>query len=106
MELPIVEIIKALEPAREPFNVNSFGQLAAHAAIKDQEFYQTAKKKTGKVLNQFYEFCRPISTLIYYPSQTNFILIDCKIDGNQVFQSLLEKGYIVRSGKALVFLHL
>ncbi|MBV7507132.1 histidinol-phosphate transaminase [Bacillus sp. sid0103] len=95
-------IIKALEPAREPFNVNSLGQLAATAAIIDQEFINNCKVKNRQGLEQFYEFCRKYN-LEYYPSQTNFILIDCKMDGDQVFQYLLEKGYIVRSGKALGF---
>ncbi len=95
-------IIKALEPAREPFNVNSLGQLAASTAIKDQEFIKVCKEKNRQGLDLFYEFCREFQ-LEFYPSQTNFILIDCKIDGDQVFQYLMERGYIVRSGKALGF---
>jgi histidinol-phosphate aminotransferase len=95
-------IIKALEPAREPFNVNSLGQLAASAAIKDQEFLKLCKEKNRQGLEQFYVFCGQYQ-LEYYPSQTNFILIDCKLDGDQVFQYLMERGYIVRSGKALGF---
>jgi len=50
----------------------------------------------------FYQFCEQ-HQLEFYPSQTNFILIDFKVDGDKVFQYLLEKGYIVRSGKALGF---
>ena len=95
-------IIKALEPAREPFNVNSLGQLAASASIEDQEFINDCKEKNRQGLEQFYQFCAK-NNLEYYPSQTNFILIDCKMDGDQVFQGLLERGYIVRSGKALGF---
>lgn len=95
-------IIKALDPAREPFNVNSFAQTAALAAIGDQEFIQTCKEKNRLGLAQFYDFCK-LNQLKYYPSQTNFILIDFNVDGDRVFQYLLEKGYIVRSGKALGF---
>jgi histidinol-phosphate aminotransferase len=95
-------IIKALEPAREPFNVNSLGQLAASEAIKDQEFVELCKQKNRQGLAQFYEFCE-LHQLEYYPSQTNFILIDFKVDGDKVFQYLQERGYIVRSGKALGF---
>ena len=36
-------------------------------------------------------------------SQGNFILIDFKVSGNEVFQYLLERGFIVRSGNALGF---
>jgi histidinol-phosphate aminotransferase len=95
-------IIQALEPAREPFNVNSFGQVAAIAAIEDQEFVQTCKEKNKQGLAQFYDFCKQYD-LSYYPSQTNFILMDINADADLGFQFLLEKGYIVRSGKALGF---
>ncbi|WP_066060981.1 histidinol-phosphate transaminase [Neobacillus soli] len=95
-------IIKALEPVREPFNVNSLGQLAASAAIKDQEFVEVCKEKNRQGLAQFYQFCEQYQ-LEFYPSQTNFILIDFKVDGDEIFQYLQERGYIVRSGKALGF---
>lgn len=96
------EIIRALEPVREPFNVNRFAQLAATAAIEDQEYLENCKQKNRQGLEQFYSFCNE-NGLEYYPSQGNFILIDFKTDGNEVFQFLLERGYIVRSGKALGF---
>lgn len=95
-------IIRALEPAREPFNVNSFGQFAAARALEDQEFIGQCRQTNRQGLEQFYRFCEG-NNLSYYPAQGNFILIDFKVDGDNVFQSLLEKGYIVRSGKALGF---
>ncbi|MBO0958158.1 histidinol-phosphate transaminase [Neobacillus sp. MM2021_6] len=95
-------IIKALEPVREPFNVNSLGQLAASEAIKDQGFVEVCRDKNRQGLAQFYEFCEQYQ-LKFYPSQTNFILIDSKIDGDEIFQYLQAKGFIVRSGKALGF---
>jgi len=95
-------IIRALEPAREPFNVNSIGQLAAAAALEDIEFIQECKAKNRQGLEQFYTFCEK-NQLNYYPTQTNFILIDLKVDGDKAFQFLLERGYIIRSGKALGF---
>ena len=70
--------------------------------MEDQEFVEQTKRKTRDGLEQLYEFCK-FNGLFYYPSQGNFILIDFKIDAEQVFQYLLAKGYIVRSGKALGF---
>ncbi|WP_042355269.1 histidinol-phosphate transaminase [Bacillus rubiinfantis] len=93
-------IIKALEPAREPFNVSAIGQLAAATALADQKFIEVCRQKNRQGLAQFYDFCHQYH-LSYYPSQTNFILIDFNKDGDQVFQFLLKKGFIVRSGKAL-----
>ncbi|CAH0345540.1 histidinol-phosphate transaminase [Bacillus sp. CECT 9360] len=96
------EIIKKLEPAREPFNTNTLAQLAATAAIVDQEFVTKCKQENRKGLQQYYRFCDE-EKLSYYPSQGNFILIDFNADADEVFQFLLERGYIVRSGKALGF---
>lgn len=96
------KIIKALEPVREPFNVNSFAQAAAKAALEDVEFIQKCKQTNRQGMQLFYQFCKE-NQLSYYPSQGNFILIDFHVDGDEVFQSLQQKGYIVRSGKALGF---
>lgn len=96
------KVIRALEPAREPFNVNTFAQIAAIAALEDQEFVESTRQKNREGLAQFYQFCEE-NQLVYTPSQGNFILIDFNIDGNEVFQYLLERGFIVRSGVALGF---
>ncbi|MGE8204327.1 histidinol-phosphate transaminase [Heyndrickxia sp. NPDC080065] len=94
------EIIKALEPVRQPFNTNVLAQKAALAALKDQEFVTRCRNLNREELERFYQFCDQHS-LKYYPSQTNFILIDFQCDGDEVFSFLLSKGYIVRSGKQL-----
>ncbi|PLT34878.1 histidinol-phosphate transaminase [Bacillus sp. V5-8f] len=96
------EIIRMLEPAREPFNTNTLGQLAAISAIDDQEFVTKCKQENRKGLQQYYRFCEE-ENLKYYQSQGNFILIDFGTSGDEVFQFLLERGFIVRSGNALGF---
>lgn len=95
-------IIQALEPAREPFNVNTIAQMAIIAALEDQNFVEKCRETNRQGLAQFYHFCDK-NSLSYYPSQGNFILIDFHTDGDEVFQFLLERGFIVRSGKALGF---
>ncbi|SFC45015.1 histidinol-phosphate aminotransferase [Bacillus sp. OV322] len=96
------DIIKKLEPAREPFNVNTLGQRAAMIAVEDQEFVETCKRVNREGLGQYYAFCEE-QNLFYYPSQGNFILIDFNRDADEVFQFLLERGFITRSGKNLGF---
>ncbi|TCN23047.1 histidinol-phosphate transaminase [Mesobacillus foraminis] len=95
-------IVKVLDPARPPFNVNALGQAAAIAAVHDQEFVKHCREANINGLQQFYRFCEE-QNLSYFPSQGNFILIDFNCDGNEVFQFLMEKGYIVRSGVPLGF---
>lgn len=95
-------VIRALEPARGPFNTGTLAQKAAIAALEDQEYVEMCKRKNRDGLEQFYQFCNE-HDLSYLPSQTNFILVDFKVDGDEVFQFLQKRGYIVRSGKGLGF---
>jgi histidinol-phosphate aminotransferase len=96
------EFIQKVEPAREPFNTSLIAQVAASAALKDQQFINNCKERNQEGLEQFYQFCLE-ANLHYFPSQGNFILIDLQKPGNEVFNYLLERGFIVRSGHALGF---
>ncbi|WP_044748062.1 histidinol-phosphate transaminase [Bacillus alveayuensis] len=95
-------LIRQMESAREPFNTSVLAQAAALAALDDQQFINDCAEKNKQGLKQFYRFCDEHS-LKYYYSEGNFILIDFGIEGNEVFQYLLERGIIVRSGNALGF---
>lgn len=96
------QFIEKIEPAREPFNTSTLAQVAAIAAINDQYFINNCKSKNREGLEQYYRFCEQ-NNLDYFPSQGNFVLIDMKTSGNNVFHYLLERGFIVRSGEALGF---
>lgn len=96
------DFIQAIEPAREPFNTTMLAQVAAVAALKDQNFIEQCKQKNRAGLEQFYQFCDQ-RNIQYYPSEGNFILINMQKPGNEVFNYLLERGFIVRSGEALGF---
>jgi histidinol-phosphate aminotransferase len=96
------KLISILDPVRPPFNNTTFAHAAAVAALGDDAFIEDCVKKNTKSLKQFEEFCQK-HQLTFYPSQTNFILIDFKRSGNDVFDYLLRKGFIIRSGEALGF---
>jgi len=96
------QVIDHLNHVREPFNTSTIAQAAARAALADQEFVADCREKNRaemkRLTDQFDKW-----GLKYYPSQTNFILVDIGMDSDQVFRGLLEQGVIVRSGKALGF---
>jgi histidinol-phosphate aminotransferase len=94
------EVISKLEPIREPFNNNIVAQGAAAAALSDQQFIESCCQSNREGMQMYYDLCKE-KGLKYFPSQANFIVIDFGVDGDEVFQFLLSKGYIVRSGKAL-----
>ncbi len=84
-----------MEKARQPFNVNSLAQAAALASLEDKNFL----KKTRKVVLDGKRYlCQNLKRLgiHYIPSVANFILIDVKRSGREVFKEMLRRGVIVR----------
>jgi len=95
-------IIDKLNRVREPFNTSRIAQAAAIAALKDQEFVKNCREENAKGREQFYKAFDEMG-LSYYPSEGNFVLVDTGKNGNDIFNALLRKGVIVRSGVALGF---
>ena len=94
------EVISQLEPTREPFNNTVLSQEVAITGLEDQSFIQECKMKNNAGKKQFEEYCK-VRNLDFYPSHTNFILMEVKADSDLVFQGLMQRGFIVRSGNAL-----
>ncbi len=94
------EIIEKLMKARDPFNVNRLAEKAGKVALNDKEFLQKSIEINEKGKKYLYnEFER--MGLEYIPTSANFILVNIEASSNKVFQKMLEKGVIVRSGKPL-----
>lgn len=89
------EIIGLLEKAREPFNVNRLAQIAARAALSDDEFIMRSRQLNSAGIDQL---LKGFSDLGWeaLPTQGNFILVDTKSDARALFEQLLAKGVIIR----------
>lgn len=91
------ELIGLLNRVREPFNVNMVAQAAALAALGDQEHVVRSRQvnEEGKqyLYNQFDRLGLP-----YLPTHANFIWVKIKADCKNVFNKLLQRGVIVRTG--------
>lgn len=94
------EVINVLEPSREPFNTSTVAQAAAILALDDQEFIETSVEENRKNKQAFMDFCDQ-NGISYFDSQANFVLVHLPISGDEMFEHLLTKGFIVRSGEAL-----
>lgn len=94
------EITQKIDPVREPFNVNSLGQLAAKAALEDQQFVNECREKNAEERNRYTQFCDE-NGIQYFPTQGNFILVNVDQDSQSAFEFFLRNGVIVRSGAAL-----
>jgi len=90
------EISGLLNRVRQPFNANTLAQAGACAALDDQAFFE----KTLQVIHEGLDFLFEALSRLgirYFKTQANFFLIDVKKDADDVFESLLKEGIIVRS---------
>lgn len=90
------ETVRAIEHIREPFNVNYLAQIAAVSALDDEEHLRKTQKTIWEGKHYLYQQFEEMG-LFYVPTQANFIFLDVKRDGKEVFQSLLKEGIIVRT---------
>ncbi|ADH99625.1 histidinol-phosphate transaminase [Salisediminibacterium selenitireducens] len=96
------DLIRAIDPGREPFNTNTVAQKAAIAALKDEAFIEECITKNAQEMKKYERFCEK-NGFHYFPSQTNFILMDLQKPGSEIFDYLLRRGFITRNGEALGF---
>lgn len=94
------EVIAKLDPVRSPFNNTILSQAVATIAISDQDFIKACREANEKGKKQYVEFCEKHS-LKYFPSDTNFIFFNTNADSDVVFNELMKRGFIIRSGSAL-----
>ena len=83
-----------MDRVRQPFNTNMLAQVAAVAAIKDEEYLGSVLRRNIEGKHYLYGKFSEMS-LDYIPTQTNFILVNVG-DGARVFDALLRKGVIAR----------
>lgn len=89
------KIIGYLEKVRQPFNVNSLAQVAALAALDDQEHVEKSVRTNNEGLAYIYGELDKMG-LNYVKSHANFLLIDMKGDGVSIYQKLMKEGVIAR----------
>lgn len=94
------EVIAKLDPVRAPFNNTVLSQAIGIVALQDQEFIQQCRVANEKGKQQYIAFCKK-HNLKFYPSETNFIFFEIKADSDVVFNELMKRGFIIRSGNAL-----
>jgi len=93
------ELIEYMEKVRQPFNVNSFAQAAALASLNDAAFIKKVRKLVLKEKQFLYNALDKME-IDYVKSDTNFILMDVRKNGKNVFSDMLTEGVIVRDMNA------
>ncbi len=85
----------SMNAVREAFNVNSLAQVAAAAALDDEEFVRATLAVNEEGKRFFYAQLDRLG-LGYLPTEANFVLIRLPLLGRELFHLLLQRGVVVR----------
>lgn len=88
-------VIDLYNRVRNPFNVNELAQVAAVAALQDQEFVRKTVELTWQGLDYFQKELEKLN-LPPVPTQGNFVLFDTRRDVMKLNEALLRRGVILR----------
>ena len=90
------EIADILNRIRLPFNANSLAQIGACAALEDKGFLNKVLSVIHEGLDFLHDGLDRLG-IKYFPTQTNFFLIDVCKDADDIYEDMLKQGVIVRS---------
>jgi histidinol-phosphate aminotransferase len=95
------ESIDRLNRVRTPYNVNRLGQVAALAALQDEDHWAKSRQL---VIEERAFLSRELARrgVFFVPSQANFLLVKVP-DGGRAVERLLRAGLVVRDGAAVGF---
>ncbi|MFC1812188.1 histidinol-phosphate transaminase [Thermodesulfobacteriota bacterium] len=90
------EIASILNRIRLPFNASTLAQAGANAALKDEAFLEKTRQLITEELDFLWNALKDLG-IRFFPTQANFFLIDTGKNADEVFESMLRQGVIVRS---------
>jgi histidinol-phosphate aminotransferase len=90
-------IVRYLQQVRPPFNVNTMAQVAARASLADPDQVARSRRVNSEGKRFLYAAFERMG-LQYVPTEANFIWVDTRVDSRAVFEGLIRRGVIVRTG--------
>ncbi len=92
------EVVDAFNRAREPFNVNSLAQAAAIAALGDDEHISQTLENNRRGMSRIERALHAVGAT---PCESfgNFVFADLHRPAGPIFQALMRRGVIIRSGE-------
>jgi histidinol-phosphate aminotransferase len=89
------DLAEILNRVRQPFNVNSYGLVAAGAALSDDAFVEASVRVNKSGMRQLVSVAERAG-LSFIPSRGNFLTIQFEQTGAEIYKKLLQQGIIVR----------
>ena len=88
-------VAEALNRVRQPFNVNTIALAAALAALEDQDHVARSVAATRAGIAYIKQGMDRLG-LRHFPTQGNFVLVDCGRAALPIYEGMLRRGVIVR----------
>src|SRR3989454_7274995 len=85
------DCIALMNRIRQPFNVNSLGQVAALAALEDESHTLECVRMIEAGRHYLYDEFNALGVK-YVPSRANFILVDVGRSASDIYQRVLQEG--------------
>ncbi len=96
--LALPEIVREIDKARLPYNLNFFSQAAALEALEEQEALRATVKRIVSERERVFAELSRLDGVRPYPSRANFILFALEgHDPRAVFDALRDRGVLVRN---------
>jgi histidinol-phosphate aminotransferase len=92
------DLVDCLYQVRDPFPVHRLAQVAAVAALNDEDHALRSIQLVYEGKRYLYKELDRMG-LFYVPSQANFVFIDFGRDSGKMFKALLKEGIIIRPGR-------
>ena len=92
------DLVDCLYQVRDPFPVHRLAQVAAVAALNDEDHAIRSIQLVYEGKRYLYKELDRMG-LFYVPSQANFVFIDFEKDSGEILKAFLKEGIIIRPGK-------
>ena len=89
------EIAELMNKVRQPFNTNSLAQAGALAALADRKHVEKSIAINNEGKQFLYQTFQRLG-VSYIPTETNFIMFETRLDGKELYATLLKQGVIIR----------
>jgi histidinol-phosphate aminotransferase len=91
------DLVREINKARLPYNLNFFSQAAALAALEEGEALATAVRRLQAERERLRERLADLPGVVAWPSRANFFVLEMETaDPKAVFAGLLRRGVLVR----------
>jgi histidinol-phosphate/aromatic aminotransferase/cobyric acid decarboxylase-like protein len=91
------ELVREVNKARLPYNMNFFSQMAAIAALEEKDVLATSVHRLVGERERLLARLADVPGVRAYPSDANFFLLEClSAEPKAVFDAMLRRGVLVR----------